>query len=334
MTHLIDDLDERIAPIETAIRIDPARRGLLDSSHDPLGRGELAAAAASLAESGRHALIVTGFFIPSAEPPAAETDGPPGAVALALVLERLGIACTLLTDNFCAPAVRAAISAGGMDVERLRVIDSADEFSHVFANLPQPPTHLIAIERLGRTYDPRTIEQGWGAEAAREFGEQVPSESWSRLLNMRGVPIDEWTVDFSPIFENPPNDCATIGVGDGGNEIGMGKFAWGDLLTCITKPSPRGILTRVACRHAIIAGTSNWGALGLAAAVALARNSPESFGMITPESQQAILESMVGKGPAVDGVTRRAEPTVDGLLPESYLNPLRDIRRHLELEKL
>ena len=324
-------LDERIAPIETAIRIDPAGRGLLGSTHDPLGQGELAAAAASLAETGRHALIVTGFFIPTAKPRAAETDGPPGAVALALVLERLGIACTLLTDKFCAPAVRAAISAGGGDAERLRVVHSADDFAHVFADLAQPPTHLIAIERLGPSYDPKTVEQRWGAEAVREFREQVSSESWSRFLNMRGIPIDEWTVDFSPIFENPPNDCATIGVGDGGNEIGMGKFPWRDLRVRTMKVGSPAILTRAACQHTVIAGTSNWGGLGLAAAVALARNSPESFRKITPASQQAILEAMVDEGAAVDGVTRRAEPTVDGLSPETYLEPLRNIRRHLEL---
>ncbi|MFW5833626.1 MAG: glutamate cyclase domain-containing protein, partial [Pseudomonadota bacterium] len=44
-------------------------------------RGGLARAAASLAEA-RSAVIVTGFYIPKAEPPAAETDGPIGAVLI------------------------------------------------------------------------------------------------------------------------------------------------------------------------------------------------------------------------------------------------------------
>jgi hypothetical protein len=42
---------------------------------------------------------------------------------------------------------------------------------------------------------------------------------------------------------------------------------------------------------------------------------------------------MVREGPAVDGVSRRFEPTVDGLPLLTFLEPLRAIRRRLGLEE-
>jgi hypothetical protein len=64
----------------------------------------------------------------------------------------------------------------------------------------------------------------------------------------------------------------SLGIGDGGNEIGMGKIRW----EIIRRNIPRGGL--VACRvpvdHLIVCGVSNWGAYGLAAGVLLLRGQP------------------------------------------------------------
>ena len=55
----------------------------------------------------------------------------------------------------------------------------------------------------------------------------------------------------------------TIGIGDGGNEIGMGKIPH----ETIVKNIPNGDLIhcRVPTDHLIVAGVSNWGAYALAA---------------------------------------------------------------------
>ena len=45
---------------------------------------DLAGAISSLAEKGRKVAIITGFYIPGGDPPATETDGPPGALILAV----------------------------------------------------------------------------------------------------------------------------------------------------------------------------------------------------------------------------------------------------------
>src|SRR5688572_10065475 len=58
-------------------------------------------ACGSLAQTPQPGLaVVTGFYIPAAQPPAAETDGPLGAVFLARALVPLGIRVALLTDSF------------------------------------------------------------------------------------------------------------------------------------------------------------------------------------------------------------------------------------------
>ena len=73
--------------IRDAIQQDPGRRGL---AADPASNlitecaGDFAAACHSLANSPHAAVaIVTGFLIPTAQPPSGETDGPLGALFLA-----------------------------------------------------------------------------------------------------------------------------------------------------------------------------------------------------------------------------------------------------------
>ncbi|MBA3315649.1 MAG: DUF4392 domain-containing protein [Planctomycetota bacterium] len=324
-------MNEAFVEIERAIRRDPARRGLLGGAGEPLGLGELAAAATSLAAGPGHAIILTGFYIPLAEPAAAETDGPPGAVALAETLQRLGHTATLVTDPYCAAALSAAALAAGLAPDIVRVCRNAAELALIVERAEPATTHLIAIERVGPCYALDLVRSRCGEAAASRFAECVPQELWSRCLNMRGVVIDEWTVDFSAVFETRADGLTTIGLGDGGNELGLGKFAWADLAMRLEGIADPRILCRVAADHAVIAGTSNWAAYGLAAATAIAAGRPEAFDAVSPASQTRIIESMVLNGPAVDGVSRRYEPTVDGLPLLTFLEPLRTIRRRMGL---
>ena len=63
---------------------------------------------------------------------------------------------------------------------------------------------------------------------------------------------------FEAVQQQLPHITA-IGIGDGGNEIGMGKLPW----ELIRRNIPHSGL--VACRvptdHLIVCGVSNWGAL-------------------------------------------------------------------------
>ena len=95
---------------------------------------------------------------------------------------------------------------------------------------------------------------------------------------MRGIDVTPLVSPAHRLFEVAPRwspPVTTIGIGDGGNEIGMGKIPW----QVIRRNIPRGGL--VACRvpadHLIVCGVSNWGAYGLGAGVRLLRGAgPEA----------------------------------------------------------
>jgi hypothetical protein len=127
---------------------------------------------------------------------------------------------------------------------------------------------------------------------------------------------------FETVNQHAPH-VVTLGIGDGGNEIGMGKLPWG----IIRRNIPRGGL--VACRvpadHLIVCGVSNWGAYGLAAGVRRLRGAPPDGDLFEPDRELALLRLMVEQGPLVDGVTGQQTATVDGLGWERYVEPLRRI---------
>jgi hypothetical protein len=113
----------------------------------------------------------------------------------------------------------------------------------------------------------------------------------------------------------------SIGIGDGGNEIGMGKMPW----DVIRRNIPGG--ARVACRvptdHLIVCGISNWGAYGLATGVRLLRGHGPTAELFDVEKEREVLRIMVEAGPLVDGVSGRPSVSVDGLPFDRYAEPLR-----------
>ena len=116
----------------------------------------------------------------------------------------------------------------------------------------------------------------------------------------------------------------TIGIGDGGNEIGMGKIPW----DVIRRNVPNGglIACRVPTDHLIVCGVSNWGAYALAAGVALLRGAKLDPALFDVERERELLRIMVEKGPLVDGVTGRPTVSVDGLPFDEYVKPLLRIK--------
>jgi hypothetical protein len=331
-----------INKIDRFIRRDPARRGLIgtESAHGLLCADHLVGAAEHLAEHGQHVAVVTGFYVPNANPPAAETDGPPGAVLLALALAAIEIRCTILTDSHCVLAVRAAAEAAGCDQAEVVVYShDSPEWLHEFFTDGAGSTlsHLISIERVGPSHDVDSLSvQRRDSQAPVErFLASVPVENHGRCHNMRGEIIDEQTADMHRLFEELARyrpHAKTIGIGDGGNEIGMGTIPWETLVERLEGEHASRIPCRIATDWNIVAGTSNWGGYALAAAVLLLRNQQHQLADWDSEHQRAVLEHMVAAGPAVDGVTRKREATIDGLPFETYIQPWDGIRRLLGIE--
>jgi hypothetical protein len=232
--------------------------------------------------------IVSGFHIPEAN--AGETDGPPGAKVVGQALAALGIEVDYITDPLNAALFTAISLTPLVDVERY--LDDAK------------PTHLVSIERVGRAAD-------------------------GRYRNMHGMDIGAGTAPLDELFlRGSAMGLTTIGIGDGGNEIGMGKvFAsalaaidHGDKIACI-----------VPTDFVITAGVSNWGAYGLAGALSVLEGRD-----LLPSAEDAgrDIEIMVERGQAVDGVTHRSTATVDGLPLSESLRMLESVRRQITVSPL
>ena len=320
---------------ERFIHRDPARRGLISSELTEAGQsaktavrlvaGQLASAAIDLAQHARRVAIVTGFFIPHAEPPSAETDGPPGTLFLAHCLQALGIDAAVITDGPCASALRAAANGIDFPLDRLFVAPlNADDWCDEFlqSDFARDLTHLIAVERVGPSHTPESADIGF----------DVSPEHHNRSHNMRGVCIDARTAPLHLLFERLPTfspHAHTIGVGDGGNEIGMGSIPWSELRRRLSGDHAGRVPCRIACDFNIVAGTSNWGAMALAAATCLLSDRVDVLQPWSQARHQSWLEHLVANGPAVDGVTGRREATVDGLPFLTYIQPWEGIRRLL-----
>ncbi|MEV6368895.1 glutamate cyclase domain-containing protein [Micromonospora musae] len=258
--------------------------------------GALLAAARSLAGTrALDAAVLTGFFIPAADPPAAETDGPIGAVQLAAALRALGGRVRLTTDAPCAPVVEAAIAAGApgvpLDVAPLHEYDRwAAEVLPRYRRL----THVIACERVGPARD-------------------------GRPRNMRGEDIGAHTAALDRLFAAGP--AYRIGIGDGGNELGMGRLPAELVATVVDRGE--SIHCGTSCDALLVGGTSNWAAAALVGALALLRPEVSALrDLLRPEWSHEVLRAIVDEAGAVDGVRRRAEPSVDGLDWPAYAEPL------------
>jgi hypothetical protein len=140
---------------------------------------------------------------------------------------------------------------------------------------------------------------------------------------MRGIDVTDRMCAAHVLFDDRRRSLTTIGIGDGGNEIGMGKVPWEVIRANV--PLGGTIACRVATDFLIVAGVSNWGAYGLAAGVWLARGRRLDPSIFDPKRERVLLQIMVERGPLVDRVSRRPQVSVDGLDFEAYTAPLTDL---------
>ncbi|MDO8187338.1 DUF4392 domain-containing protein [Conexibacter sp. JD483] len=262
--------------------------------------GGLRAAATGIAAVSAPSLaFVTGCFVVRSEPPAPETDGPVGAALAAAAFARIGIEARLVTDARCAAVVRACAP----DLP-LHVGDEPDPLEEELA--AAGVTHVVFVERLGPAAD-------------------------GVVRNMRGDDVSAVTPPLHRLADGP---WATIAIGDGGNEVGMGALP--PPLVAATVAHGERIHCAVACDALIVAGVSNWGAIALAHAVALliagadaadrgaavadrgasvaTRGADAARACLSPAAHDAVLAAAVAAG-AVDGVLGRPVASVDGVDP-------------------
>jgi hypothetical protein len=317
------------------LRTDPAANLITACSDD------FSAACRSIFEAPAVVIgIVTGFYIPHANPPCGETDGPLGALFLARALVPLGAKVAIATDPFGKVALQAGLDAcslaGAVPVITLPSGDPSampGPLAYTYRFLSQilegvgPLTHLVALERAGPSHMPASLRSQEKSTPAdmRRFLAEVPSIHHDRYHTMKGRDI---TVHMSPahwLFEEAPKiiPLQTIGIGDGGNEIGMGKIPWEIIRRNIA--SGGLVACRVPVDHLLVCGVSNWGAYGLAAGVRWLHGVKPDAELFNPERERQLLRVMVEKGPLVDGVSGQPSATVDGLSFERYAEPLHQL---------
>jgi hypothetical protein len=162
---------------------------------------------------------------------------------------------------------------------------------------PWPQAHVVAIERPGPAVD-------------------------GRCYSMRGIDLTLQVTDLRPFLAGRP----FLAIGDGGNEAGMGKVPAEVLARNI--PNGSVIACRLPADHLLVAGVSNWGAWALGIGTCLARSCP--LPPLDAGWEREPLEALVSQGGLIDGVTGRAEASVDGVPFGLYIQPLLEMRKVAE----
>ncbi|NWW22261.1 GLUCM protein, partial [Falcunculus frontatus] len=243
---------QKIKTLETLIGIDPGERGIVHLQR----QGELLGACLALSHAGS-VLITTGFPTHFTHEPPEENDGPPGALAIAAMLQALEKQVAIVTDqramDLNKKIMEEAVQLGILKKPipllsyQRESADSALMFLCENGNPGRPRfDHLIAIERAGMAADGNYYN--------------------ARKVNIKHLvdPIDELFLAAQTI-----PGVTTTGVGDGGNELGMGKVK-----DAVKKHIKNGdvIACDVEADFTVVAGVSNWGGYAIACALSVLRS--------------------------------------------------------------
>lgn len=229
--------------------------------------GYLQRAATLLNQPGKTVLIGTGFPVAGTF----ETDGPVGAIAIYRMLQQLGVKPVLV----CGEPLLSVLQ-GHFQVEAVALgVDGQARAQQLLQQYQ--PAAILCIERPGQAAD-------------------------GRYYNMRHEDISAKVADLDALMRLAP--CATVGIGDGGNEIGMGKIS--DTIRALDiLPAMTG------CSELIVADVSNWAAYGLAYHWSV----QSGIDLFACCDAMPSLQFLSSHG-SVDGVTRQNTLTEDGLAAE------------------
>lgn len=212
--------------------------------------------------------ITTGFYVGGF----AETDGPLGAMVLSKALMGLGYRPYIITDFYCKNYFESVC-----EQVIYAPIDGTEAYFRTLIETYQP-TGMISVERCG-------------------------INTQEDYANMRGISIRPFTPSIDTLFSLAPSyQIKTVGIGDGGNEIGMGNLA----------KQIKNELSLIPCKvctdQLVIASVSNWGCYGIV--TYLEQLTGSSF-LGSKEEILSYLDYIVSLG-CVDGVTKEHVATVDG----------------------
>lgn len=319
--ELITRLDNRL---DQLVNIDMGERGvehLFEAARALQGESLVGAAADALmaVPEGGTVVLTTGSVSRAwITTDLGENDGPSGAAAIAraLVLAR-NVTCVMVCEETLLPAIRNTCQAAGLFPVTLEqaAIAKADKSLATIVMIPYAtddeggkaqavqmlddlkPDLMFSTERVGRNefgvyHSMKGIDYGMG-RARVDFLFDLALE--------RGIPV--------------------VAVGDGGNEIGMGKVAdhvkahvpYGDTCQC---GCGGGIGAVTGCDVLVTAACSNWGCTAIAAAMAARAGNAKL--LHTPDREALLLDTMVTNG-LINSTHGIVDDSVDGFPRNSHI---------------
>jgi len=257
-------------------------------------------------KDGDHVFLLTGSLTRNwVSARIAETDGPIGTAALARTLSYgFNAIPVVLVDEFIQDKMAAMLQLAGLSV--VSDAEARAATGHV------RPTR-VAVVRTCSTDDDLAREQC--RDLVNELAPKAVVTIERAGMTADGTYRNSLAQDFSEgrarldyvVSEARARSVPTIGIGDGGNEIGMGN-----VLDAVARHIPHGaaICPTTLTDILLPCGVSNWGAYAIAAAIALLKKRPE---LAHPPALEAkLIEACPAVG-FLDGFSGRLEPTVDAL---------------------
>ncbi len=311
----LGDAVDRLITLDISVR--GAIKVLYDAARSKYGKPLTYLAASALRERvGPQKYVIIGTGLPVRgwiSPAISETDGPTGAATLARALY-LGFKAwpMILCEELILPVVKAAVRGAGMmiltpeelekskgsllgvpgvvvqsfpyDEEKAKVeaVRILDKFN---------PVAVVSIERVGRN-----VNGIWH--------------------NMKGLDVSKAVAKFDYLFEDAKNrGIFTMGIGDGGNELGMGGIK-----EAIRKNIPYGAECQCPCKGGLAAEfepdltmaatVSGWGSWGIEAVLAALLGKVEVLHSGELEIRSLLAANSEG---CIDGITGFVEPLEDSV---------------------
>lgn len=239
--------------------------------------------------------IGTGFLIkPTMNP---ETDGPISAALIARAISLLGGVPVIISQRESRKALMATCATA-----ELNYCDSID----TALEAPYPVT-IVDMPRVGEKERTRRImDDLLKYEPAGMISIEHPGKGADgKYYSVMGYELEGWPGPVDDLLEMVEKQGGvTIGIGDAGNEAGMG-YAKPE----IDDMTPYGKLTssKVSCTAPIIASVSELGAYGLIAALQVVSGKKI---LQKPDLQENVIRAAVTAG-CVDGCSGRPNPALD-----------------------
>ncbi len=345
MSKELDSYRSLANRLEQLMTLDIACRGVINPLHEAATDrqgGPLVLKATELllqrVQPGDAVFIATGWVDqPLVDPGHGETDGPPGAVALARALRLICKARPIILTDAC-------------------LVDGISQLARAAGFQCVEPEHLhysISMNKL-LTLSVLPFPDDWHAaqaEAERLFYEFSPAaciaierggmNEQGVIHNMAGMDTNASQAKLDAVFRLAPHKgVLTLGIGDGGNEIGIANVSesirefipFGEKCAC---GCGGGLAPATEVDLLMPAAVSNWGVYALTAMLAAVSGMKEAL----PDSarEKRVLEAAAAVGfhdaiygevcGSVDGSPLETQLAIVQLMREAAVQQMKLLKR-------